>query len=1143
MSPRSTAASIAAIALLTGLVAAPPVVAPLAAAQHAVPLVDVPDAPGASTVAVDPARRIETARTTRPVAPGVSLSSFDWYEPGDVGGWVRGDALTVDLAAGTTVDYLYPGQVAKAEPLSTQAGGQRAVAAVNGDFFDINNSDAPLGVAIQRGELIKSPEPGHHRAVGVDAQGVGRVMEIFFDGTVTLPGSRGVRLTGLNAAHVEPGGIGLFNPLWGDYTREQSTPGADRVVEVVVRGDVVTEVRPSAGADPVPGDGYVLVGRETGADELAALRPGDRISVAYSSRGPAAVAAAVGGNQLLISDGQIVAPDDPLHPRTAVGFSADGRRMFLLTVDGRQAYQLGLNLRDLAAVLREMGAHNALNLDGGGSTTLVAREPGADDVRVENTPSDGEERPVPNGLALYAPAGSGRLTGFWVRPAADAADAPGAGTVPGGRPDRVFPGLTRRLAAHGHDETYGPVPDAPHTWRVEPPSTGWVDRSSVFHAARTGSATVAAQHGQVSGETALTVLGPLTRISPTSARVSLSAPGTTGEVGIVGFDDNGFTAPIEPADLRLDYDRELIDVAPAEDGTLRLTGKRDGSTVLTATAGGTVTTLAVTVGLEERVIAGFDDGPQWTFGSARATGSVTPIPDGHTGPGLRLRYDFTQSTGTRTAYAIPPAPIEVQGQPLALGAWVYGYGGGEWTAFTVTDAQGQTRSLYGPYVTWTGWRYLEVPVPGGIAFPLRVNRFYTIETSADRQYTGEVLIDDLVAKVPPDVQLPAQSSVTDPVVVRDGTVADRAWRFAVMSDAQFVARDPDSELVRAARRTLREIRAQRPDFVVINGDLVDEAAPEDLALARRVLTEELGTDVPWYYVPGNHEIMGPGTIENFRREFGPTNRTFDHRGTRFVLLDSSTGTIRGGGFDQAVMFRDALATARADESVSSVVVLEHHPTRDPSPAQNSQLSDRREAALAEQWLADFRRDTGKGAAFVGAHAGLFHASRVDGVPYVINGNSGKAPAGEVTAGGFTGWTLFGVDPVGREDRERRRAWPPRPGPEWIAAEIRPHVDSLTLRAPQVLPIGTAGQVTATVQQGSRQVPAGYPVSQDWTGSPNLHIGDRTGLRPWHVAWLDPGAGTLTAVRPGAVTVAITVNGVTEGAPVRIGVPSGARRAA
>lgn len=1126
----------------------PPSTAPAPTAGGPATVLDLPGVAAPSTTAVDPAQRIETARTTRPVAPGVSLDSFDWYEPGDAGGWVRGDALTVDLTGGTRVGYLYPGQVSSAEPLSTQANRTRAVAAVNGDFFDINNSNAPEGVGLADGTLVKSATAGHTRAVGIDAAGIGRIMEVFFEGTVTRAADgQAVRLTQFNSHEIGVDGVGVFTPLWGDYSRARAVQGASRVAEVVVRADVVTEVRTEVGGDAIPADGYLLVGREAGADTLGGLRVGDRVDLAYSSRASdgAALKTAIGGNQLLLKDGQIVAPDDPLHPRTAVGFSADGKKMFLLTVDGRQApYLLGLNLKDMAAILREMGAHNAVNLDGGGSSTLLAREPGTDQVTVRNTPSDGAERPVPNGLALYAPQGSGRLTGFWVRTAADPSQSPGAGTVPGGRPERVFPGLTRQLVANGYDETYGPASDRGRpAWQVGQAGTGWVDRDGRFHALRTGTATVTARRGKVTGSLDLTVLGPLSRISPTTALVSLPSENANSTVGVVGYDDNGFTAPIDPADLDLDYDRALLDVTPTDSGSLRVSARKAGSTTITVRVGGQTTRVAVTVGLTERLIADFDNGASWTFGSARGSGSVAPTPDGHTGAGLRLTYDFSQSTGTRTAYAIPPQPIQVEGQPLALGAWVYGHGRGEWTAFTVTDAQGQTRSLYGPYITWTGWRYLEVAVPTALAFPLRVNRFYTIETQADRQYSGEVLIDDMVARVPPTVDIPAATAEHDRVVVQDGTVAGRQWRFAVMSDAQFVARNPDSDLVRSARRTLREIKAQHPDFVVINGDLVDEAAPEDLALAHRVLTEELGTELPWYYVPGNHEIMGPGTIENFRREFGITHQSFDHRGTRFVLLDTSTGTIRGGGFDQARMLRDALDEARRNPSVNSVVVLEHHPPRDPTPTKGSQLSDRLEASVVERWLAEFRQQTGKGVAFVGGHVGVFSASRVDGVPYVINGNSGKAPAADASQGGFTGWTLFGVDPVDQHGMALGRQWPQRPSPEWIAAEIRPHVDALALHAPEVLTHGAPAQVSATLTQGGRQVPVAYPVSYDWSGSANLHIGDRSGIRPWHVAWLDPSTGTLTALRPGAVTVAITVNGVTERANVRVALPQWRRSAA
>ncbi|GAA3462065.1 phosphodiester glycosidase family protein [Saccharothrix longispora] len=1079
---------------------------------------DLLEPPVGRALAVDPARRIETARSTRPVAPGVTLDSFDWYEPGDVGGWVRGDALTVDLTAGTRVDYLHPGAVSAAEPLSAQADRTRAVAAVNGDFFDIDNSDAPRGVGVQGGRTVKSPDADHRRAAGVDAAGVGRVMEVLFDGRVTRADGTTIRLDQLNNLLVRNGGIGVFDPLWGSYSRARAVRGATGVTEVVVRGGVVAELRDRAGDDPVPPDGFVLVGREAGADVLKTLEVGERVALEHTAKAAdgTALRAAVGGNQLLVENGVVVAPDDPLNPRTAVGFDAAGERMFLLTVDGRQsAYLPGLSLRDVASVLKEMGAHNALNLDGGGSSTLLARRPGAESVSVENSPSDGGERPVPNGLALYAPEGSGELTGFRVGTALDPRDAPGDGTVPGGRPDRVFPGLTRPLVAEGYDETYGPARDERHEWRTTRPDVGRVGGDGVFRASRPGTTTAVARRGGVSGEVALTVLGPLAGLSATTARLSLPDVGATGEVGVVGRDGDGFTAPVEPADLVLEHDPAVVRVVP-RDGRLAVTALAPGATTVVARVGAHEVRVPVTVGLEERLVAGFDDGASWTFGSARGSGRVEPAA-GRTGPGLRMTYDFTRSTGTRTAYAVPPAPIEVPGQPLALGAWVHGHGRGEWTAFTVTDASGQSRSLYGPHITWTGWRYLEVPVPAALAFPLRVNRFYTIETSADRQYTGEVLVDDIVAKVPPSVELPVTEPVEDRVVVADGTVADRPWRFAVLSDAQFVARDPDSALVRAARRTLREVKAQRPDFLVIAGDFVDEASPEDLALARRVLTEELGDELPWYYAPGNHEIMGPGTIENFRREFGATHRVFDHRGTRFVLLDSSTGTLRGGGFEQAVLLREAL---RDHSAVGSVVVVQHHPPRDPTPTRGSQLSDRLEADLVEDWLADFRRTTGKGAAFVGGHVGLFHASRVDGVPYLVNGNSGKAPAGDAGRGGFTGWTMLGVGAR-------------HPGDDWIAAEVRPHVDALTLTAPPAVRVGTSVPVTATVTQGSRQVPVDHPVSADWSGSPNLHVGPPTGLRPWHAAHLDPRTGTLTALRPAGVTVTVTVNGTTRHTTVNV----------
>ncbi|MFF5201899.1 phosphodiester glycosidase family protein [Micromonospora parva] len=1088
----------------------------------------------ASTSATDglePAGGLETTKTTRPVAPGVQLTSFDRY---DADGWLRADALTTDLAGGSTVDYVNSGAVSRAEPLRTAADATRAVAAVNGDFFDINNSGAAQGVGIRDGELIQSAVGGHHNAVAVTTSGLGRVIEVNFDGSATLP-TGPVPLTQFNNM-VQADGIGAFTELWGTYSRQRAVEGAARVVEVTVSGGRVTGVSAVAGSGPIAAGSTVLLGRDAGADALAGLRPGDPVTVAWRPKPSdgSSLHAAVGGGNVLVRDGVVQSIADPtLAPRTSVGFSADGRKMIMLTVDGRQVDSRGVTQTEMGRMMAELGAHHALNLDGGGSSTLLAREPGAPAVQVENGPSDGTERAVPNGLAIYAPKGSGRLTGYWVETASDPTAAPGISPVRGGRPDRVFPGLTRVLTAAGYDETYGPAAGAP-SWRVTPAVRGRVGGDGVFHAGTPGASTVTAARGRATGSLGLTVLGPLTRIGATVPRVGLTGRDGNAVVGVVGYDGDGNTAPIEPADLTLDYDRDLLRITPTADGNLAVSALRDtGSALVTVHVGRSSTVLPVTVGLTDVPVAGFDDAGSWRFSQARASGSVAPTP-GHTGTGLRMTYDFSQSTGTRAAYADPPAWIEVPGQPQAFGMWIHGNGTGEWPSLHLHDAQDTQHVLRGPLITWTGWRYVEFAVPAGVQYPVRVRRFYVAETNAAAQYTSEVIIDDLVAKVPPTVDVPAVPPRTDRVVVRDGTVDGAPWRFAVLSDAQFVAADPDSDLVAQARRTLREVKAARPDFLLINGDFVDTAYPADFALAKRILAEELGDALPWYYVPGNHEIMG-APISNFEAAFGATSRVFDHNGTRFVTLNSSTGTLRGGGFDQVRMLRETLDAAATDRRVGSIVVLHHHPARDPSPAQASQLGDRKEAALLEQWMADFQHRTGKGALFVGGHVGTFHADRVDGVPYVINGNAGKTPSTPADQGGFTGWTEFGVDPVTPAEAERARRDPLAEGPAWVDAEFHAHADRLTLTAPASVAVGTPVSVSATLTQpGGRTVPVSVPVSADWSGSPQVHIGSAAGVRQWHTARFDPATGTLTALRSGApIRLTVTVNGLSAEATIAL----------
>ncbi|MEO8000077.1 MAG: phosphodiester glycosidase family protein, partial [Gemmatimonadaceae bacterium] len=115
----------------------------------------------------------------------------------------------------------------------------------------------------------------------------------------------------------------------------------------------------------------------------------------------------IGGWPRILKDGVNVASEaatvegtlsrnaEARHPRTAIGFSKDSTRVFMLTIDGRSENSGGATLVELSALMKKLGAWQAMNFDGGGSTTMVV------DGRVVNAPSDSTgERAVGNALLL-----------------------------------------------------------------------------------------------------------------------------------------------------------------------------------------------------------------------------------------------------------------------------------------------------------------------------------------------------------------------------------------------------------------------------------------------------------------------------------------------------------------------------------------------------------------------------------------------------------------------------------------------------------------------------------------------------------------------------------------------------------------------
>ena len=281
----------------------------------------------------------------------------------------------------------------KRRTVKSIAQRERAYAAVNGGFFAPRGQ--PLGMLVIGGEWIANPL--HQRAVlGLAKDGKAEIRNVSFAGWVEFERVGRLPLKGINRGHTEEHGIIVHTPRWG-----QLLIGSRDKTRIEVRGGVVEAVLTQGQATEVPGDGYVVSGVGKWAETLSDVEVGERVDLRPGTE-PAweGLAHAVGGGPRLLQKGQVAmsAYDERFRgdvrggarPRTAAGIDKDGNLM-LLVVD---SINKGMTLAELAGVMEKLGAVEAMNLDGGGSSTFVIAG------REMNQPSDGVARSVSNAIVI-----------------------------------------------------------------------------------------------------------------------------------------------------------------------------------------------------------------------------------------------------------------------------------------------------------------------------------------------------------------------------------------------------------------------------------------------------------------------------------------------------------------------------------------------------------------------------------------------------------------------------------------------------------------------------------------------------------------------------------------------------------------------
>ena len=307
--------------------------------------------------------------------------------------------------------------------------GVDVVGILNADFFDLRGgTGATESNVIIDGEIVKavtvteSPFDAFdnvHTQFGITAAGRPVLERFHLKGAIRTPSGEWA-LSAINSR--PPNALALLTK-WFDTLALALGP-ADTVAHVSLlkvggRGDTAryrVESKPKRERLIVTTEEtVVLVASGSSLPVVERLLPGDRVDIVMQlvpDRGP--LRTVVGGWPRIVEAGRNVAlAADSVegtiprfsrarHPRSALGISRDSATLYVVAVDGRQQASVGMTLEELAEAMIALGAYEAMNLDGGGSTALVVRD------SIVNTPSDSAgERPVGNVVAITRRVASG----------------------------------------------------------------------------------------------------------------------------------------------------------------------------------------------------------------------------------------------------------------------------------------------------------------------------------------------------------------------------------------------------------------------------------------------------------------------------------------------------------------------------------------------------------------------------------------------------------------------------------------------------------------------------------------------------------------------------------------------------------------
>ncbi|MFD2412771.1 stalk domain-containing protein [Paenibacillus rhizoplanae] len=764
-----------------------------------------------------------------------------------------------------------------------------AVAAVNGDYFNTGGEGAPIGGQVSGGVLVSTPSQlnGMYAfAVTKDRKPI--IDEYTFEGMLTAEDGSQFPLSGVNKGAYNPeGGSSTYSHANAAYIYTDAWTALERPkgssttpTEVLVENDTITQISlDSALPVTVPKGAYILRTHGLAAQFVKAhLVVGQKLNSTYVLRSkttqqqldPSTLQMMIGGHTILVNNGKAssfsrsTSSIGGYRARTALGYSQDGRYVYVIAAE-KNSNSAGLSLTELQSFMTNIGVWKGINLDGGGSTTMVDRPLAETSTTLTfNTEYGKEQRTIVNGVGVYTSAPQGEVKGIKIS---------GSSVL--------LIGQKATYSLKGYDTYYNPVDVAAANpaWTA---SGGSVTvNAGEATAVKPGTVKLKATSGTASAETEVTVLGgeDLSSLIAGTATAPLQA-GATVSVPVSAVSKSGATIAVPATALKWEF---IGFKGSVGDGKLKVEAVDPG--VTTGYAIARYDGFSTAVVLSTAAATAWEDFENanypftFTTNAAGVTGTAAVVAGSAERAGskvLSLSYDMSAGTGKMYAYAQFNGTTgkDIPAAATSMSVDVMGDMSLNWMRAELTDASGKTAYIdLAKVIDWNGWKTLNIDLSGsGIKFPASLKRLYVVnveEGQDERAKTGTVAFDNISFVMPSlssEAGLPKGTAAMSiggkamtvngtkrPIdvapIVKDGStyVPIKYVLDAFGGNAVWDAKTKKIMVLRGAKAL--DLTVNKKEFVLNGKRQSAEVAPMILnartLVPLRLVTEQLGLTVKW----------------------------------------------------------------------------------------------------------------------------------------------------------------------------------------------------------------------------------------------------------------------------------------------------------